>query len=118
MSQEQLICLSDVMNHHDDCVNELIDKNYEQICGVKAVSGLCSLEANHIVRMLPPDISHDLAEGIVPYELNLALKRFIKEKNYFSFEYLQKQIRDFPFGQNDRPNITDFYRPTLQNAKL
>lgn len=37
--------------------------------GIKYNSPLNSLRLVHITRLLPPDITHDIGEGIIPYEL-------------------------------------------------
>lgn len=51
----------------------------------------------------PPDIAHDLFEGIVPVEISLCLTVFIS-KNYFTLATLNKAIEDFPFKWTDKTN--------------
>jgi hypothetical protein len=46
---------------------------------------------------------HDLYEGIVPVELNLLLKYFIK-KNYITLEYLNREILSYNYGPLDHTN--------------
>lgn len=43
----------------------------------------------------PPDVLHDLFEGVVPQELALCLQVFIKSK-YFPFDELNKFIKNIP----------------------
>lgn len=51
----------------------------------------------------PPDIVHDLFEGIVPFELALCLSLFIKKK-YFTLCTLNEAISSFNFKWADKTN--------------
>lgn len=51
----------------------------------------------------PPDVLHDLLEGIAPVELALCLDILIKKK-YFSLEELNRIIKQFPYKWKDRTN--------------
>lgn len=51
----------------------------------------------------PPDLLHDLFEGIVPRELALCLQVFIKSK-YFTLDELNKNIKTFPYKWSDKTN--------------
>jgi len=77
--------------------------------GVKWRSVLNELNV-HITRILPPDPTHDFGEGIIPYELKLAMDYFVNVKRYFSCEFIQERLRSIKFGCLDRKNITDFIR--------
>lgn len=61
-------------------------------CGVKKA---CTLTENlkhfHFVTGYPPDVLHDLFEGIIPLELALCLNEFIK-KQYFTLLQLNESI--------------------------
>ena len=50
---------------------------------------------------LPPDVLHDLFEGIVPVELALCLGEMIRCK-YFTLEDLNKRIISFPYQHTDK----------------
>jgi len=76
--------------------------------GIKRKSILNELNNCHVTRCLPPDFTHDFGEGVVPYELALALNDFINVKKYFKFEFLLNQLKNFKFGTNDQRNVTDF----------
>lgn len=70
--------------------------------GVKQECALtCSLEHFHVVRGYPPDILHDLLEGIVPVELSLCISDLISKK-YFTLETLNRTIKTFPYAFNDK----------------
>lgn len=49
----------------------------------------------------PPDLLHDLFEGIVPFELALCLNALIKKK-YFALDELNKLIKEFPYRWADK----------------
>lgn len=69
--------------------------------GVKG--GLCidSLEHFHVVRGYPPDILHDLLEGIVPVELSLCISDMISKK-YFTIETLNHAMKTFEYAFHDK----------------
>lgn len=69
------------------------------------VTGECALSKAlqhfHPITGFPPDILHDLFEGIVPVELALCISEMIQKK-YFTLEDLNKKICTFPYQQTDR----------------
>lgn len=60
-----------------------------------------NLEHFHTVTGFPPDVLHDLFEGIVPMELALCIGEMIRCK-YFSLEYLNNRIMSFPCKYTDK----------------
>jgi len=72
--------------------------------GVKRACVLTeNLQHFHVNTGYPPDIVHDLFEGIVPSELALCFSVLIS-KNYFSLECLNTRILKFPFKWGDKKN--------------
>ena len=69
------------------------------------VKGDCALRKSlqyfHPITGFPPDILHDLLEGVVPVELSLCIKELIKLK-YFTLEYLNEKISSFPYQHTDK----------------
>lgn len=57
----------------------------------------------YVTSGFPPDIVHDLFEGIVPVEIALCLNVFISKK-YFNLATLNKAIEDFPYKWSDLTN--------------
>ncbi len=57
----------------------------------------------HFVTGYPPDILHDLFEGIIPFELALCINLFIQKK-YFTLAELNKLITQFPYKWTDKTN--------------
>lgn len=91
--------------NHDRHVQDVLqDPTMAQKYGVK---GSCpfsqSLQHFHVVNGYPPDILHDLLEGVVPTELALCLKALIS-KGYFSLETLNAAIKEFPYTFSDKTN--------------
>lgn len=73
----------------------------------RGVKKQCALTAKlqnfHFVSGYPPDITHDLFEGIVPYELALCFDLWVKKK-YISLAELNDSIKHFPYKWSDRVN--------------
>lgn len=72
-----------------------------------SVKRACPLTENlkhfHVVTGYPPDILHDLFEGIVPTELSLCLKNLIS-KRYFTLDTFNQSIRQFNYTFTDKTN--------------
>lgn len=65
----------------------------------------------HFVTGYPPDVLHDLFEGIIPVELALCLDLFIRKK-YFTLTELNTSITTFPYKWTDK---TDQPQPIPTN---
>lgn len=73
-------------------------------CGVKQACPLTEhLSYFHVSTGYPPDIVHDLFEGIVPFELAHCLNILISKK-FLSLETLNTYILKFPFKGSDKKN--------------
>lgn len=84
--------------------NVLQDKSLSSQFGVKGDCVLQnSLDYFHPITGFPPDLLHDLLEGIVPVELALCIKELIREK-YFTIEYFNQRIASFPYQHTDKIN--------------
>ena len=57
----------------------------------------------HVVAGYPPDVAHDVFEGIVPVELAYCLKSMISKK-LFTLDGLNKAILAFPYKWSDKRN--------------
>ncbi|KAK0133602.1 hypothetical protein N1851_030882 [Merluccius polli] len=82
-----------------------IAQDTETSCfGVKRACPLTEyLQHVHVSTGYPPDLVHDLFEGIVPFELALCLSILISKK-YFSFDSLNTRILKFPYKWSDKKN--------------
>lgn len=87
---------------HVETVKE--NPHLTQVFGVKQLCPLTDkLNHFHFVSGYPPDVLHDLFEGVVPRELALCFHVFIKRK-YFSLSELNNLILQFPFKGSDKVN--------------
>ncbi|CAI5678290.1 unnamed protein product [Oreochromis niloticus] len=87
---------------HDNLVQELQNDDTEENYGVKSTCVLSDhLSFFHPVTGFPPDLLHDLFEGVVPVELAHCLKGLIS-KRYFTLEDLNRAILRFPYQHSDK----------------
>lgn len=74
------------------------------VCGVK---GECALSKHlthfHPITGFPPDLLHDIFEGIVPVEMSLCLKELIR-KGITSLDDINTSIVNFPYIHYDKVN--------------
>ena len=80
--------------------------------GIVQSSPLNLIEDFHVVDQLPQDIMHVLFEGVVPYELQLMLKHFVKEK-YLTISQLNEKIESFCYSSHDASD-----RPSGINPRI
>lgn len=80
------------------------EESLNSFCGVKKRCVL-SEKLSHfkVTTGFPPDLVHDVFEGIVPVEIALCLSVFTS-KEYFTLGYLNESILHFPF----KPQVCHF----------
>lgn len=91
------------------------DSNLKKIYGIKFPSPLNKIPGFHVTQGLPPDLMHDLFEGIVPYEICLILLQLI-EQNFFTLDFLNERIVHFKYNYLDsrnKPEIQKLEKQTL-----
>lgn len=93
------------VTQHDSFVEQLklSDKPKPCVNGVKSSCALSKLSFFHPVTGFPPDILHDLFEGVVAVELSLCLKELIR-KGFITFDGLNNRIKQFPYKFSDLVN--------------
>ena len=69
--------------------------------GIHHNSILNSSRFYHVTEGLPPDIMHDILEGVLQYEVKELLKYLIKEK-CFNLDTLNTRIELFPYVQPEK----------------
>ncbi len=88
--------------NHDRQVEEVLkDPNLTKQYGVKGRCVLNELDHFHSVTGFPPDILHDLLEGVIPVEMALCLNALINKK-YITLEYVNRMIKQFPYQFMDK----------------
>lgn len=89
---------------HDTNVLHLVnDETVKSVEGVKASCVLNRLHHFHSSTGFPPDVLHDVLEGIVPAELSLCLSDLI-ERGFFKLDDLNCIIQKFPYKFSDKTN--------------
>ena len=83
------------------------DPDMIQTYGVKSKSPLNNLNFFHVIGGLPPDISHDLFEGVLPETLRHLTIAFIQE-GLFTLEQLNEKISSFKYADPDKANKPQF----------
>lgn len=85
-----------------------------------AVKGPCvltqSLSHFNVISSYPPDIVHDLFEGIVPVELALCIVVFLSKK-FFTLDHINNLITSFPYKWGDKTNRPHLLPKTLLQKK-
>ena len=76
------------------CVHETVATTY----GVSRDSILNELRFFHVTDGLPPDIMHDIFEGVEVVDLKCMLSVLIQELKLFSLSTLNSRIKCFPYG--------------------
>ena len=71
--------------------------------GVRCSSPFDVLRSFEAVDSLPPDIMHDLFEGVIPLTIKLVID-FLLNQNCMTKESFQNAMQCFTFGQNDCKN--------------
>ncbi|XP_040074212.2 uncharacterized protein LOC8024264 [Ixodes scapularis] len=79
-------------------------------CGVSSLSlygvrSECAVAFSgfHPTQHLPPDIMHDLHEGVIPFLLKQVISSLVKD-GVFSLEVLNAAIVRYPYSENDKRN--------------
>lgn len=97
---------------YDNTVQDVLQGNGENQSGVK---GDCILREKlqyfHTITGFPPDVLHDLFEGIVHMESALCIQEMIRLK-YFTLNHLNRKILSFPYQHTDK---TDKPKPISKN---
>ena len=66
--------------------------------GIRTVCAFSQLPEFNVADSFPPDVAHDLLEGVLPYVLSLVLTSIVVGKKYISLEKLNDLIRNFTWG--------------------
>ncbi|CAF1556367.1 unnamed protein product [Rotaria magnacalcarata] len=89
---------------HDMIVNKVIANNDGQIIqGVKNESWLKDLIGFHATESLPPDMMHDIAEGVCPLIINALLNEVIQQR-LLTYSNIEQRTSCFIYGFYDSSN--------------
>lgn len=88
-----------------DAQAEIVERMPEMagVYGLKRNSVCNQLRYFHVVNGQPPDIAHDLFEGVAPDVMERVILHCVTE-GYFSLQFLNDQVESFPFEGFDKTN--------------
>ncbi|CAF1683485.1 unnamed protein product, partial [Rotaria magnacalcarata] len=108
--EQRLIPLTDISFvprtklKHDMVLSQVIENNDDKIIqGVKCCSWFKNLVGFHPTESLPPDLMHDVAEGLCPLIITALLKEAIQQR-ILSYAQIEERTSSFNFGFNDLSN--------------
>ncbi|XP_049341205.1 uncharacterized protein LOC111192620 isoform X1 [Astyanax mexicanus] len=96
----------------DDHKSHLAVENSKSLYGV---AGHCPFEKIphfEVTESFPPDLMHDVLEGVIPHVTRLVLKKLNSDK-LITIQQLNERLQEFPFGQNDVTHKPVFLRQTV-----
>ena len=102
-------------NNHVQLVQE--NPTLSSVYGVKHESPLNAIEGFHVVDGLPPDIAHDLFEGVIHYALDDICKECVN-RGYFTLEQLNSIIQEFPYEGSDKVNKPQTMNETIASFSV
>ena len=97
------------VDHNEQCrkiatsSTQELANHYCTTYGVHRNSILNTLHYFHVTDGLPPDVMHDVLEGVLQYELKQLLLYLISN-NFITLELLNNRIYSFAFGPSEASN--------------
>lgn len=79
-------------------------KEVSKMYGINRGSLLSSLENYRVIDGIPPDIMHDVLEGVLPLTIRLFLNKVCIEDKLISLTELNQRIAQFDYGYSESPN--------------
>lgn len=92
---------TEVHKYHVDCV-----KNDKQSAVLYGVNGNCTFDALpyfDVTKCFPPDVMHDLLEGVLPLVMKLVICKAHNQK-HITISELNDELKNVNIGKNDRRN--------------
>ncbi|XP_028418114.1 uncharacterized protein LOC114543241 [Dendronephthya gigantea] len=83
---------------------ETYGEHFSKTYGLNRRSILNESDYYHVIGGLPPDIMHDILEGVLQYETKEMLKHYIKVERYLTLEILNDRIAKYDFGYYNDSN--------------
>lgn len=77
------------------------DPTLSSVYGVNGESCLSSLDSFDVTQGLPPDVMHDLYEGVIPFVMKHVI-RHIVSSGFLTLEQLNERLAKFPFQAGDK----------------
>lgn len=77
------------------------DSNLSSVYGVNGESCLSSLKSFDVKKGLPPDVMHDLFEGVIPFAMKHIVRHIISS-HVLALEQLNERLSSFPLQGCDK----------------
>ena len=112
-------CNLRTVEEYEQRINELKENGFDhKLCmqyGIKAECEVNALKHFHIIECCPPDLAHDVYEGVIPLVVGHVLGELIKLK-VLSLSEINDNIRLFPYAASDATNKPQLL--TLSKGKV
>ena len=109
-----ILCNPGTHDHHCELTQGPASDFFSTTYGVNRQSLLNSLQHYHVCDMgLPPDIMHDVLEGVIPYTMKLLLKHVINEARLLTLQQLNSCLSDFSYGYIEASDKPSLITPTV-----
>lgn len=89
--------------------------------GINHNSTLNRIDFFHVANtQLPQDVMHVILEGILNLETQLLISSFVHDESYFTLDFLNERIANFPYGRSEKRNKPPraFTNANLSGSKL
>ncbi len=90
--------------YNDQCNRLDQGDHYKKTYGLNKFSLLNTSRYYQVIGGLPPDVMHDILEGVLQYVIKELLKVYIFEKKLFRLDDLNGRIAAFDFGYHNDTN--------------
>lgn len=96
-----------------------VEENDVSKTGIYRYSPFNDLALFHVAESVGADSMHDLTEGILHLHLALILRKFIKERKYFTLNTLNERMDSLDYGEVEKGNVScDITFEHLKNLHL
>ncbi|XP_066509129.1 uncharacterized protein [Hoplias malabaricus] len=96
----------------DDHRGHLGVQNSKSLYGVAEHCPFEKIPHFEVTESFPPDLMHDVLEGVIPHVTRLVLKNLNSDK-LITIQQLNERLQEFPFGQNDVTHRPVLLRQTI-----
>nr|XP_054920824.1 uncharacterized protein LOC126518477 [Dermacentor andersoni] len=92
------------------------DPSLSSVYGITGKSCLSSLQSFDVTQGLPPDVMHDLFEGVMPFVMKHVIRHIISSRD-LTLETLNERLASFPFqGADKKSRLPPLTRQLLWRA--
>lgn len=103
---------------YDDCLEKL--KTRPEGANVKGIVAKCplnKLKNFHCIGSSPPCLAHDLFEGVIAYDIALAINYFVSTNSSITIEYINRKIQALKLRGSDEGDRPAFVKANMQKLR-